>query len=55
MGRLAAYAQISCAVNPAWPGGGVWPDTGYGIQEILIVGGGVAGMGSSQSQRDEGP
>ena len=45
MGRLAAYAQISCAVNPA-----CGREAEYGLtpamasKEILIVGGGVAGM-----------
>lgn len=45
MGRLAAYAQISCAVNPA-----CGRENEYGIppalhkKQIWIVGGGVAGM-----------
>lgn len=45
MGRLAAYAQISCAVNPA-----CGRENEYGLspalkkKKILIVGGGVAGM-----------
>lgn len=45
MGRLAAYAQISCAVNPA-----CGREREYGIEQapvkksVLIVGGGVAGM-----------
>lgn len=45
MGRLAAYAQISCAVNPA-----CGRENEYGLspalqkKKVLIVGGGVAGM-----------
>lgn len=45
MGRLAAYAQISCAVNPA-----SGRENEYGIsaamkkKTVFIVGGGVAGM-----------
>ncbi len=45
MGRLAVYAQISCAVNPA-----CGRENEYGLtpalekKNILIVGGGVAGM-----------
>lgn len=45
MGRLAAYAQISCAVNPD-----CGRENEYGLspalkkKKILIVGGGVAGM-----------
>ena len=45
MGRLAKYAQISCAVNPA-----CGRETEYGLslalekKSVVIVGGGVAGM-----------
>ncbi|MDR3567891.1 MAG: FAD-dependent oxidoreductase [Syntrophobacteraceae bacterium] len=45
MGRLAKYASISCAVNPA-----CGREREYGIEpsgkkrEVMIVGGGVAGM-----------
>ena len=45
MGRLAVYAQVSCAVNPA-----CGRENEYGLtpalqkKDILIVGGGVAGL-----------
>ncbi len=55
MGRLAAYAQVNCAVNPA-----CGREAEYGLypalkqKKVLVAGGGVAGMEAARVAAERG-